>query len=543
MRSVGAAYIRYNMQLQLRIFVLAAVQIISMTIAQGQQRITIQIQKESQDGSEVYDTTFVAPDNFDLDSWLETTRLQQTNPGESVSTTIIISDEQDQYAEADVFRPEEEEKREPGMMGVYLNDGSHLRRGVPIESIIPEGAADRAGLQRGDTIISMNGRSVKNFEELVAEKKGSYAGDSLPIEYRRGAEVYATTLLLTGRKPVAEDLEKVKTHSPKSYLGVYTKDLTKGLARDLGLEDLQGVYLKGIVAGSAADEAGLEDDDVIVIMNGREIQAAWELSEVLRDLDPGDELSIGYIRDGEEQETVAILGARPSPSPEVEERPRRMLIEETRAFLGVTLATESHSPGVRVLGVERHSAADEAGLEEGDVIMRIGGNRTENYDSLASVMRSLSPDEEVAIVYLRDERRRRTSATLGHRTSTTWVRVESEKNLDPEAIISEVRAQDRRIGDQLARNMKAPSLEMDFFEFYPNPNSGIFTINFEPADQGTVDIRVYSPTGALVFEEQLEDFSGNYRREINLGEATTSGLYLIQVNQNGKGMVQKMIVR
>ncbi len=530
------------MDLQLRIIIMLAVEVMGFSLAQAQQRITIQIQKDSQNGTEVYDTTFVAPDRFDLDVWLEQTRLQQTNPGESVSTTIIISDEQDQHAAADVFRPEEMRK-EPGMMGVYLDDGPHLTRGVPIESIIKGGAAEKAGLQRGDTIIAMNGNAVKNFEDLVREKKGTYAGENLPLEYRRGEEVHATTLLLTGRKPVVEDLEKVETHSPKSYLGVYTKDLTRNLAEDLGLNDLQGVYLKGVVKGSAAEQAGLEDGDVIILMNDREIQAAWELSEVLRELDPGEELSIRYIREGEEGEAIAILGSRQSPNPQVEERPRRMLIEETRAFLGVTLLTESDAPGVPVLEIERHSAADEAGLREGDIIMRIGGERTENYDSLSSVMRRLSPDEEVSIIYLRGERRRRTSTTLGHRSTTTWIKVESDRNLDPETIISEVKSKDRRSGEQLARNMKSPSLEMDFFEFYPNPNDGIFTINFELDSEGTTRVNVYSPVGELVFEETMEEFSGNYRQKINLGEGIASGLYLIQVSQNGNGMVQKMIVR
>lgn len=530
------------MDLQLRIIAMLAVQVMGLTVTQAQQRITIQIQKDSENGRETYDTTFVAPAGFELDVWLEQTRLQQTNPGESVSTTIIISDEQDQHAEADVFRPEEMH-REPGMMGVYLDDGSHLTRGVPIESIIEGSAAERAGLQSGDTIIAMNGNVVRNFEDLVKEKKGTYAGENLPIEYRRGEEVHTTTLLLTGRKPVVEDLERVETHSPKSYLGVYTKDLTRHLAEDLGLNDLQGVYLKGVVQGSAADRAGLRGQDVIILMNDREIQAAWELSEVLRELEPGEELSIKFIREGVERETVAMLESRQSPNPQVEERPRRMLIEETSAFLGVTLLTESDAPGVPVLDVERHSAADEAGLREGDIIMRIGGERTENYDSLSSVMRRQSPDEEVPIVYLREERRRRTTAILGHRTIKTWVKVESDRNLDPEAIISEVKSKDRRSGEQLARNMKIPSLEMDFFEFYPNPNDGIFTINFELETQGATQINVYSPSGELVFEEMLEEFSGNYRQKINLGEEIASGLYLIQVSQNGNGMVQKMIVR
>lgn len=532
-----------TMQTNLRLSVLILLQIAGMTAVTAQQRITIQINKQTDQGSEMYDTTFVAPDGFDLDSWLEATRLQQTNPGESVSTTIIIHDPEDHRARADVFRPEPEAPREPGMMGVYLDDSPHQTRGVPVKSVIEGGAAYTSGLQHGDTIIEMNGNPVEEFDDLVREKKGMYAGDELPIRYRRGEEVLSTTLTLTGRKPMVEEEEKVETHSPKAYLGVYTEDLTRRIAEELDLEDLRGVLLSDIVDGTPADIAGLESEDVIIMMNGREIQAAWELSEVLRELAPGDDLVIGYIRDGEEEETKAVVGERSSPTPIVEERPRRMLIEETGAFLGVMLQTDSDAPGVPVLGVDRHSAAEEAGLQEGDLIMRIGGQRTENYDSLSVVMRRLTPGEEVPIIYLRDERRRRTTAVLGNRTNTRWILVDPEQNLDPAAIVEEVRTQDRRTGEQLARHMKAPSLEMDFFEFYPNPNQGIFTLNFELEEPGDVMIRVYDPQGGLVYLQEIEDFEGDYRREIDLGQGLTKGLYLIQVIQGSEGMVAKMIVK
>ncbi len=457
-------------------FSIAAGMLLVLSAARAQQRITIQIDKHSSAGNSTFDTTFVAPKSFDLDTWLEQTKLHHTTPGESVSTTVIISDEADQEASADIFRPQEE-SRERGMMGVYLDDSEYYTDGVLVKSIIGGGAADQAGLKAGDVITEMNGNVVNSYDDLVKAKRGLYAGDDMPLTYKRDEEQHAVVLTLTGRKPMKE--EEVRTHSPKAFLGVYTEDLTASLARELDLEDLRGVYLKGVVEQSAADAAGLQQRDVIIIMNGREVQAAWELSEVLRELAPGDQLPITYIRNGAKKETTATLAERHSPSPRVEQRPRRILIEETRAFLGVTLQTDSDAPGVPVVSTAEGSAAEKAGLQNGDIIIKVDGKRTENYDSLASMMRQLSPDETVRIVFLRDERRRRTKATLGYRRTTTWMRLDGQQHLDPNHLIDEVRDRNRREGDQLVRWMESPNLRMEFFEFYPNPNSGVFTINFE----------------------------------------------------------------
>ncbi|MDP5168933.1 MAG: PDZ domain-containing protein, partial [Bacteroidia bacterium] len=446
---------------------------------QAQQKITLQITRQSDTGTTTFDTTFLAPRSFDVDGWLDQNQLRKTQPGESVSVTIIISDEEDQRSQADVYRPTEELQREPGMMGVYLDDNRHHTRGVAVVSIVKGGAAFIAGLAPEDTIVSMNGIPIKNFEELVNAKKGLFAGDALPIVYKRGTELVEAELQLQGRQPIKLEAENVQTHSPKAFLGVYPEDLTREIARELNLDNLQGVYIQNVVTGSAASQAGLRPKDVITIMNGRDTQAAWELSEVLRDLHPGDSLEITYVRNGQEARTLAILQARNSPTPQVEQRPRRILIEETRPYLGVVLRTNTQGPGVPITQVERHSAADEAGLQAGDVLMKIGGKRTKNYDSLASVMRSFSPNEEVSIVYLRDERRRKTKTTLGYSKTNTWILADPNQNTDPDMIVEEVKQRDRREGEVLSRQIENPTLDMAFFEFYPNPNQGIFSINFE----------------------------------------------------------------
>lgn len=526
----------------LRLTVLIFVLLEGISPILAQQRITVQINKHTDQGTERYDTTFVAPDDFEVETWLETTRLQHTNPGESVSTTIIIHDQEDRKASADVFRPDQVAK-EPGMMGVYLQDDPGQSRGVPITSIIAGSAASEAGLQGGDTITGINGRLIRQFDDLDSVKKGMFAGDELTLRYKRGEEIFSTTLILQGRNPMVEGEEKVSTHSPRVYLGVYTQDLNRNIAEELGLEDLRGVYLNDILAGTPAEIAGLERGDVIITLNGRDIEAAWELSEILRELTPGEALQIGYLRAGEVGETIAILGKRPSPSPRVEEKPRRILIEESGAFLGVMLQSDGEATGVTILEVEPHSAAEQAGLQAGDQIIRLAGKKADTYDGLSEIMRQLPPGDKVAIIYLRNGRRKRTTAILGNRTSQRWILADPEENLDPLTLAERVRSRNHSTGDQLADHLNAPSLEVAFFELYPNPNQGLFTLNIELVRPEDISINMYNPEGELVYSREVADFSGVFREDINLGEHIEQGLYLIHITQGSAGMVTNLIVQ
>jgi serine protease Do len=78
-------------------------------------------------------------------------------------------------------------------------------------------------------------------------------------------------------------------------------------AKELGFDKPMGVYLDGVNAGSAAEEAGLKKKDVVTKINGISVNSSPELQEQVAKYRPGDKLQVEYIRDGKVATSSIIL--------------------------------------------------------------------------------------------------------------------------------------------------------------------------------------------------------------------------------------------
>jgi serine protease Do len=85
--------------------------------------------------------------------------------------------------------------------------------------------------------------------------------------------------------------------------------------------------------------------------------------------------------------------------------------DSNRAMLGVI--TDENEKGAEIASVTKESAAEKAGLKEGDVITRIGDSKIDDTEDVTKAVRSRKPGEKVAITYLRDGKEQKTTAELG----------------------------------------------------------------------------------------------------------------------------------
>jgi predicted metalloprotease with PDZ domain len=101
-----------------------------------------------------------------------------------------------------------------------------------------------------------------------------------------------------------------KAHHRRVYLGVYTvpvEDLSSRSRKKLKLENTEGVIVVDVMPDSPADEAGLRHGDVILRVNGKEVDDEDELSKDLKQVGPGKSVNLAIIRDGKKQEIKAEL--------------------------------------------------------------------------------------------------------------------------------------------------------------------------------------------------------------------------------------------
>lgn len=98
-----------------------------------------------------------------------------------------------------------------------------------------------------------------------------------------------------------------------SYLGVETSDITKENLGKLGLREVRGVAVEKVMDGSPAQNAGLQNGDVILKFNGEEVTSVRKLTRLIGEVAPDHQARITVSRGGSERELNVTLGKRPTP--------------------------------------------------------------------------------------------------------------------------------------------------------------------------------------------------------------------------------------
>jgi serine protease Do len=160
------------------------------------------------------------------------------------------------------------EEVEYGFLGVTLNGGGgRTGHGVRFDQVIPGGPAMRAGVRDGDTVVSINGETVQDNDELFLHTGMGLAGNKATLRLRgldgreRLCEVTLAKFLVPG-VPIAS-----RRPPPRCGLRVdYTSVLAQG--RD-GIPE--GVLIKEVLPGSPAERARLRPGSVIRAVNGQKV--------------------------------------------------------------------------------------------------------------------------------------------------------------------------------------------------------------------------------------------------------------------------------
>ena len=178
-------------------------------------------------------------------------------------------------------------------------------------------------------------------------------------------------------KKVMNDLIN-KGYVVRSFLGIYMQDINEDLYETLELQTRNGAIVSDIVEGSPASKSDLVEGDVIVSFEGKEISNGSELKNLVSSTDPGSRVKLGIYRDNKKKNIYVTLEEREdmvAATTNVNyefglllENPSEDLINKYK----LNEKNPSNIQGVIVTGVEDNSPAEEAGLQEGDIITRVG---------------------------------------------------------------------------------------------------------------------------------------------------------------------------
>ena len=152
--------------------------------------------------------------------------------------------------------------------------------GVLVNGVVDGSPAQKAGLQRGDVIISLDGETVTDtngFKLLMAKYK---PGDSVRIVYIRNGQkniTYAKLVAIPDTSTTAQD-----SNSSGSVWGISLSDITKTIRSSFGIPvGTNGVVILSVAPGGAADAAGLQPGDVITGINKTPVSGMDEFFSAL----------------------------------------------------------------------------------------------------------------------------------------------------------------------------------------------------------------------------------------------------------------------
>lgn len=358
-----------------------------------------------------------------------------------------------------------------------------------------------------------------------------------------------------------------------------------------------GTTITKVVENSKAAEIGLEEGDMITKIGDTDIKGFGTLRDAIRNHEPGDKVKIEFVRAGKTQRKTVELGS-------TETEVRRGCGENTRmrksfhhmgtsnrSFLGVTYNSgveNINKKGVVIDKVIENSTAQKIGLKDGDIVTKLNGTEVNTFSELADKISEIDVDEAVEVQYIRDGNTQTATGTMQGRSSgcgdnifqfdkqrmemhmerlnekleqgmfeLEFLGPEMEElkerlaELGPEMneLIEKIKISvqlmpitDEEIESTGISKNAVNSLDVDKFYFYPNPNDGKFSVEFELENEADTKIRIFDLQGSEVYSEELPNFSGAYQREVNISNEA-KGTYFIQISRDNKAVTKKLVLQ
>ena len=181
------------------------------------------------------------------------------------------------------------------LLGVYPDSGE---KGVEVDGIVTGSGADKAGLQKDDIMMAINGNQIRTKGDLHDELGQYKAGDVVVIDVLRGGQTLVISSQLTARERSYHYSYKSERDPCRVFFGVYVGGYGHGK---------EGIGVSGIVGGNdwPAEVAGLQKGDRIIAIDGIPVTNHRELVTERDKHEPGEAFTFTYLRDGIEYEVDA----------------------------------------------------------------------------------------------------------------------------------------------------------------------------------------------------------------------------------------------
>ncbi len=271
---------------------------------------------------------------------------------------------------------------------------SAVGRSLPNENYVPFIQTDVAinPGNSGGPLINLKGEVVGINSQIIS-RSGGFMGLSFAIPIDMAMDVVAQ---LQDSGTVA-----------RGWLGVMIQGVDRDLAASFGLDKATGALVANVSADSPAAKAGLKAGDIILSVDGKEVQRSSQLPQMIGRLAPGSKAKMQVLRDGKKRAITVTVGAMPTDkdaaTPEQEE-------SKDKSALGLVVEPLDKAAqeklginhGVRVVGAKA-GPAQKAGVRVGDIVRSLNNQEVESPEQFTELVKALPKDTWVPLLVQRGD--------------------------------------------------------------------------------------------------------------------------------------------
>jgi serine protease Do len=213
-------------------------------------------------------------------------------------------------------------------------------RGVKVSRVNEGSPAEKAGIKENDVILEFNGERVQSVEQFVRMVREVPAGRSVKMVVSRGGQTSTVTATVGDRKEVSRewetkfrrDMDKMRDEMKSqrfefrmpdmpqfhttwrtSRLGVEAESLTPQLAEFFGVK--KGVLVRSVTKDSPAEKGGVKAGDVIVKVDGEEVDSPNDIAAKLRGIEGSKGVPVIVVRNRSEMALQVVIDAASNRAP------------------------------------------------------------------------------------------------------------------------------------------------------------------------------------------------------------------------------------
>jgi len=246
--------------------------------------------------------------------------------------------------------------------GIVSAKGRQIGAG-PYDNFIQTDASINPG-NSGGPLINLRGEVV-GITTAIYSQSGGNIGIGFAIPTNSIKEVL----------PQLKDKGRVV----RGYLGTTVQKITPEIADSLGVKQQRGALVADVVRGSPAERAGIKTGDIITEFNSKEVKDSTELPGLVARVAPGTGTSVKVLRDGKEMTLAITVGEMKDTEVAAsgQQGELGLAVQPVTPEVAQSLGLD-RAEGLVITEVKPGSAADDAGLREGDLITQINRRPVKN---------------------------------------------------------------------------------------------------------------------------------------------------------------------